>query len=77
MNLSKPFALNDLANALKAAGIADAEKLVNDALPVIFDWLNSSAAVAIPAPYGLIASTVLSELEAKALEALKSVEPAP
>ena len=75
MNLSKPFALTDLGNALKAAGIADAEKLVNDALPVIFDWLNSSAAAAIPAPYGIIVSTVLAELEAKATAAVQAVEP--
>lgn len=77
MNLSKPFALTDLATALKAAGIADAEKLVNDALPVIFDWLNSSASAAIPAPYGLIVSTVLAELESKATTAITAVEPAP
>ena len=74
MNLSKPFALSDLGAALKAAGIADAEKIVNDCLPIVFDWLNSSAAAEIPAPYGLIVSTVLAELESKATAALVAIE---
>ena len=74
MTLTKAFDPSALVAALKSTGVADAEKLVNDALPVVFDWLNSSVSMAVPAPYGMIVSTVLSELESKALAALNVSE---
>lgn len=74
MTLTKAFDPTALAEALKATGVADAEKLVNDALPIIFDWLNTSVGMSVPQPYGIIASTVLSELENKALVELKLLE---
>lgn len=74
MTLTKAFDPSALVAALKSAGVADAEKLVNDSLPIVFDWLNTSVSMDIPAPYGLIVSTVLSELETKALAALNAVE---
>ena len=74
MQLSKAFDSSALTAALKTAGVADAEKLVNDCLPILFDWLNSSVAVAVPAPYGGIVSIVLSELESKALAELNVLE---
>ena len=74
MTLTKAFDPSALVAALKSAGVADAEKLVNDSLPVVFDWLNTSVSMDIPAPYGLIVSTVLSELETKALAALNAAE---
>lgn len=74
MNLQKAFDPQALIKALEAKGIADAEQLVNDELPVIFDWLNTSVGMATPAPYGVIVSTVLVELEAKATDAIKGLE---
>lgn len=74
MTLTKAFDPTALVAALKAAGIADAEKLVNDAVPVIFDWLNTSIAMEVPSPFGVIATTVLTELESKATDALNAVE---
>lgn len=74
MTLTKAFDPSALVAALKSAGVADAEKLVNDSLPIVFDWLNTSVSMDIPAPYGLIVSTVLSELETKALAALNAAE---
>lgn len=74
MTLTKAFDPSALVAALKSAGVTDAEKLVNDALPVVFDWLNTSVSMAVPAPYGIIASTVLSELESKALAELNLLE---
>jgi hypothetical protein len=74
VTLTKAFDPTALMTALKAQGIADAEKLVNDSLPVIFDWLNTSIAMDVPSPFGVIASTVLTELESKATDALNAVE---
>lgn len=74
MTLTKAFDPSALVAALKSAGVTDAEKLVNDSLPIVFDWLNTSVSMDIPAPYGLIVSTVLSELETKALAALNAAE---
>jgi hypothetical protein len=74
MTLTKAFDPSALVAALKASGIADAEKLVNDSLPILFDWLNSSVTMAAPAPYNVIAASVLSELESKALAAVNSIE---
>jgi len=74
MNLAKAFDPAALVTALKTVGIADAEKLVGDCLPIIFDWINTSVSMDVPAPYGVIASTVLSELENKALAELNALE---
>lgn len=74
MDLQKPFDPQALIKALKAKGIADAEQLVNDELPVLFDWLNTSVGMVTPAPYGVIVKTVLVELEAKATDAIKALE---
>ncbi len=75
MTLSKAFDPAALALALKKAGIADAEKLVNDELPILFDWLNSSVAMEVAAiPLLAVAVPVLTILEQKALDAVKKVE---
>lgn len=74
MQLSKAFDPVALISALKTAGIADAEKLVNDELPIVFDWLNSSVAMVAPAPYGMIANGVLTDLEAKAMAEIQALE---
>lgn len=74
MTLTKAFDPSALVAALKSAGVADSEKLVGDCLPIVFDWLNTSVGMAVPAPYGIIASTVLSELESKALAELNILE---
>lgn len=74
MQLTKAFDPNALISALKTAGIADAEKLVNDELPIVFDWLNSSVSMVAPVPYGMIATGVLTDLEAKALDQIKALE---
>jgi hypothetical protein len=74
MKLSKAFDPAALISALKAAGIADAEKLVNDELPIIFDWLNTSVAMVVPSPYNVIATGVLSDLETKAQAELVALE---
>lgn len=74
MTLTKAFDPTALIAALKTAGIADAEKLVNDELPIIFDWLNSSVAMVVPAPYGMITSGILADLEAKAQAELVALE---
>lgn len=66
MTLSKAFDPTALISALKSAGVADAEKLVNDLLPIVFDWLNTSVGMVAPVPYGAIAQGVLVDLEAKA-----------
>ncbi len=74
MTLAKAFDPAALVDALKTVGVADAEKVVNDCLPIVFDWLNTSVHMAVPAPYGIIASTVLSELENGALAEINSLE---
>lgn len=74
MQLSKAFDPSALIKALEAKGLSDGEQVLNDALPVIFDWLNSSVGMVAPAPYGAIATTVLVELEAKATDAVKALE---
>lgn len=74
MVLSKAFDLSALASSLKAAGVADAEKLVNDALPEIFDWLNSSVKMVLPGTYGAIAAGVLEDLEAKVQVEIAALE---
>ena len=74
MTLTKAFDPSALIAALKTEGIADAEKLVNDLLPIVFDWLNTSVAMEIPAPYNVVAGGVLSDLETKALAALNVLE---
>lgn len=66
MTLTKAFDPTALISALEAKGINDAKQLVNDELPMIFDWLNSSVAMVVPAPYNVIAGGILSDLEAKA-----------
>ena len=76
MTLTKAFDPSALIAALEAKGIGDAEQLVNDELPIIFDWLNSSVALVVPAPYGMIATGVLSDLEAKATVAIQGLEAA-
>lgn len=75
MDLQKPFDAQALISALKAAGITDAEKLVNDELGIVFDWLNSSVALEVKSiPLLAVAIPVINELEAKALAAIKKVE---
>ena len=74
MTLSKAFDPAPLIAALKANGIADAEKLVSDELPVIFDWLNTSIGLGVPAPYNVIATGVLADLEAKATAEIQALE---
>jgi hypothetical protein len=74
MQLNKAFDPAALATALKDKGIQDAEKLVNDALPVVFDWLNTSVGMVVPSPYNVIATGVLADLEAKATAALTGLE---
>jgi hypothetical protein len=74
MTLTKAFDPSALVTALEAAGIADAKKLVGDCLPIVFDWLNTSVAMEIPAPYNVVAGGVLSDLETKALAALNVLE---
>lgn len=74
MQLSKAFDPTALITALKTAGIADAEKLVNaDVLPTFFDWLNSSVSMEV-GPYAVIVTGVLTELETKAVAALTAIE---
>lgn len=74
MQLAKAFDPQALLTALKAQGIPDAEKVVNDALPVLFDWLNTSVGMVAPAPYGTIVKGVLADLEQKATDEIKSLE---
>lgn len=75
MTLSKPFDGSALLSSLKAAGIADAEKIINDALPVIFDWLNSSVTLeAANIPLLAVATPVLEVLESKATAAVQALE---
>lgn len=74
MQLTKAFDPMALIAALKAKGIQGAEQLVNDELPVIFDWLNSSVSMVVPAPYGMIATGVLTDLEAKAQAEIQALE---
>ncbi len=71
MELAKAFDGMALIEALKAKGIADAEKiLTSDIIPVIFDWLNSSVPLEWPNnPYSGVALTALRALEQKILEA--------
>lgn len=76
MQLAKAFDPSPLITALKAKGIKDAEQLVNDELPVIFDWLNSSVAMeatSIPLLSG-IAPIILNELESVATQKLADFE---
>lgn len=72
MKLEKAFDPAALISALKAAGIADAEKLVNDELPVFFDWLNSSIAMEV-GPYAPILTPILGILEQRATEEILKV----
>lgn len=74
MKLNKAFDPVALISVLKANGIKDAEQLVNDELPVIFDWLNSSVGMVVPAPYAMIATGILTELEAKAQAEIAALE---
>jgi hypothetical protein len=74
MQLQKAFDPQALIKALEEKGIKDAEQLVNDELPILFDWLNSSVGMIAPAPYGAIAQTVLGNLEQKALDEIKAFE---
>lgn len=74
MQLTKAFDPQALIAALKAKGIADAEQLVNDELPVVFDWLNTSVGMVAPAPYGTIAQGVLVDLEQKAMAEIQALE---
>lgn len=76
MQLQKAFDPSPLIAALKEKGIKDAEQLVNDELPVIFDWLNSSVAIeAAKIPFaGQIAPLVLTELETLAVTKLQEFE---
>lgn len=74
MQLQKAFDPAPLIAALEAKGIKDAEQLVNDELPVVFDWLNSSVGMVAPLPYGAIAVSVLGDLEAKALAEIAALE---
>lgn len=74
MTLTKAFDPTALVTALKSAGIADSEKLVNDELPIIFDWLNTSVGMEFAGSMGLIAAEVLSLLENKALAELNVLE---
>ncbi len=73
MNLTKAFDAQALVEALKAKGLADAEKLIEaDVLSVLFDWLNSSVAIEVSAvPLLAVAVPVLSILEEKAVAELK------
>lgn len=75
MQLSKAFDPTALVAALKAKGLVDAEAMVNaDVLPTFFDWLNSSVSMDVPAPYGTIATRILSDLESKALAEIAALE---
>lgn len=75
MKLQKPFDLQALINGLKAQGIVDAEKVVNDAVPTFFDWLNSSVqAETSSIPWAGVAIPVLQTLEAKAQTELQALE---
>jgi hypothetical protein len=74
MQLSKAFDPQALVKALEAKGIADTKQTVNDAIPVIFDWFNSSVAIEVPAAYGALIQGVLAQVESKGQEALKALE---
>jgi len=74
MQLNKAFDPTALLAALKTAGVADAEKVLNDALPVFFDWLKTSVGMEFPQPYGMIAAGVLTDLEAKGIAAVQALE---
>lgn len=75
MTLAKAFDPSALIAALKAKGIQDAEQLVNDELPVIFDWLNSSVAIeATTIPLLAMAAPFLTEIEAKVTAAVQAEE---
>jgi len=75
MQLSKAFDPQALVKALESQGVQDAEKLVNDAIPVVFDWINSSVAME-PVPFGLgaLVGSILAEVESKAQAALVAAE---
>lgn len=74
MTLSKAFDPQALISALEAKGLADAKRIVTtDILPVVFDWLNSSAALEfIGNPLFLVAAPYLPVLEQKAIDALSA-----
>lgn len=75
MQLSKPFDPLPLIAAMKAAGIPDAEKLVNDQVAIVLDWVNSSVDLETQKiPLLSLAVPALKSLEQKALDALKEVE---
>ncbi len=73
MTLTKAFDLQALVLALKAKGVADVEKLIEqDVLAVVFDWLNSSVQAEVASmPLLAVALPVLSILEEKALAELR------
>ncbi len=75
MTLTKAFDSSALIEALKAKGLADAEKLIEqDVLAVLFDWLNSSVEIEVASiPLLAVALPVLSLLEAKAVSELKAL----
>ncbi len=74
MTLAKAFDPAALVESLKTAGIADAEKLVNDALPIVFQWLNTSVSMDVPGALGLGAAEVMSLVESKVLAELNALE---
>ncbi len=76
MTLTKAFDTQALVTALKAKGLADAEKMIEqDVLSVLFDWLNSSVEIEVASvPLLAVAMPVLSILESKAIAELQSLE---
>lgn len=73
ITLTTAWDLKALASALEAIGVPDGEKFVNDGLPVLFDWINSSLALNASALEQSLAGFAATA-EAYALSQLKVLE---
>ncbi len=73
MTLTKAFDAQALVDALKAKGLADVEKLIeDDVLAVLFDWLNMSVQIEVASmPLLAVALPVLEIIESKSMAELK------
>lgn len=73
MQLTSAWDVKALSAALEKVGVPDGEKFVNDGLPVLFDWVNSSLALNASAVDQALAG-VAATAEAYALAQLKVLE---
>ncbi len=75
MTLTKAFDAQALIEEMKSKGFPDLEKLIEeDALAVLFDWLNLSVQIEVASmPLLAVALPVLELLEAKAMDEIKSL----